>query len=416
MHDLETIRNDPETFDKQMQHRGIEPIARKILELDQKKRQVVTEIQELRKQKNLLVKKISTMQSAETESLKRETKDITKQIKDLEASTYDQELKSILERLPNIAADVVPIGKDEDANVEIRKYKESQEFSFTVKSHYELGEDLGLIDFAQASKISGTRFVMTKGVLARLERALINFMLDIHTKNFAYTEVNHPCLVLDKAMYGVGQLPKFEEDSFKTTDGLRLIPTSEVFLTNIVANTIISESDLPLRFTACSPCFRSEAGSAGRDTRGMIRLHQFNKVELVSITKPQDSSLELERMTGIAEEILKLLDLPYKVVLLSSGDMGFSATITYDLEVWLPSQNTYREISSCSNCHAFQARRMKARYKEDNQINFVHTLNGSALAVGRTIVAIMENYQNANGSITIPEVLRAYMGGVTQIA
>ncbi len=415
MHDIELIRQDPELFDQKMQQRGNDPMAKHIIELDQQKRQVVTEIQSLRQQKNALVKKISSIAGDEIESLKQQTKDLSVRIKDLESVKHEQELQNLLATLPNIAADIVPVGDDESANLELRKYKEPKSFSFPAKAHDELGERLAMMDFAGAARISGARFVATKGLLAKLERALISFMLDLHTERFGYTEVQHPCLVLDKAMYGVGQLPKFDEDSFKTTNGFRLLPTSEVFLTNIVSDSILSPSDLPLRFTACSPCFRSEAGSAGRDTRGMIRLHQFNKVELVSITKPQDSAQELERMTGVAEEVLRLLDLPYRVVLLSSGDMGFSARITYDLEVWLPSQNTYREISSCSHCGDFQARRMKARYKENDQINFVHTLNGSALAVGRTIVAIMENYQNADGSISIPEVLRLYMGGVEKI-
>ncbi len=413
MHDIEMIRNSPEYFDREMKKRGFDVIANKILKLDRKKRQTITDLQVLREKKNAIVKKIAEIRSqgGDFNVLLQEAKKVSTEIKNLESLQNDTELHDLLSMLPNIADDVVPIGVDETSNVELRRYKRPKKFSFNPKPHYELGVEKGLMNFEDTSKISGARFVVTTGNLAKLERALVNFMLNLHNETFGYTEINHPCLVLDKAMYGVGQLPKFDKDSFKTTNGLRLIPTSEVFLTNLVADKVLSVDNLPLRFTSSSVCFRSEAGSAGRDTRGMIRQHQFNKVELVSITEPKDSKMELERMTGAAEEVLKLLDIPYRVVLLSTGDMGFSAKMTYDIEVWLPSQNMYREISSCSNCGDFQARRMKARYKDKNgKINFVQTLNGSALAVGRTVVAVMENYQNEDGSITIPEVLQPFMG------
>lgn len=412
MHDLEFIKNEPKTFDAAMSARGIEITADKILGLDTKRRSLITKVQELRQQKNSLVKKISELksQNRDISELTKQTKDISLSLKELELSLDNStELEYLLSTLPNIPAEIVPVGNDESSNIEVRKYKTPRTFSFIPKAHDELGESLCLMDFENSAKISGARFVTLNGALAQMERALINFMLDLHTQNFGYTEVSHPYLVKDQAMYGVGQLPKFDKDSFKTTNGLRLIPTSEVFLTNIFADTIVKSEDLPCRFTAAAACFRSEAGSAGRDTRGMIRQHQFHKVELVSITKPQESQLELGRMIGIAEEILKLLDIPYRVMLLSSGDMGFSAHVTYDIEVWLPSQNTYREISSCSNCGDFQSRRMKTRYKQNHKTEFVHTLNGSALAIGRTIVAIMENYQNQDGSISIPKVLQPYM-------
>ena len=413
MHDIELIRKMPDYFDLAMQKRGVNAVAQRILDLDRQNRELLTKLQSLKEKKNILVGKIGVIKTngGNIEHLSEEVKLISVMIKELEADQDNYELQNLLATLPNIAEGHIPVGDDESSNVEIRKYGLQRQFSFKAKTHYDLGVESGLMDFENAAKISGSRFVIITGLLAKLERALISFMLDLHTREFSYTEVSHPYLVREQAMYGVGQLPKFDNDSFKTTNGFRLIPTSEVFLTNIVANTILEEKTLPLRFVASAPCFRSEAGSAGRDTRGIIRQHQFDKVELVSITRPQDSRLELERMTGIAEEVLKLLRLPYRVMLLSTGDLGFSAQITYDIEVWFPSQNTYREISSCSNCGSFQARRMKARYKRhgENKNIFVHTLNGSALAIGRTVAAIMENYQNDDGSITIPEVLRPYM-------
>lgn len=412
MHDIEFIRNRPNDFDVAMRKRGIKPIAQKILHLDTVKRSLISRNQKLKEEKNLLIKEISLIksQNGNYKELSEKSKTIARQIKNAEIADDADELYNLLSSLPNIPANEVPLGPS-NANIEIRKHKEPVKFSFTPKPHYDLGIMLGEMNFKDAAKISGSRFTMITGMLAKLERALINFMLDLHTEKFGYTEISHPYLVREQAMFGVGQLPKFDQESFKITNGLRLIPTSEVFLTNIVSNSILEKKDLPLRFTANAACFRAEAGSAGRDTRGIMRQHQFNKVELVSITLPSNGRIELDRITGIAEEILKLLDIPYRVMMLSTEDMGFSACITYDIEVWIPSQNIYREISSCSYCSDFQARRMKARYKEDNKISFVHTLNGSALAIGRTIAAIMENYQNDDGSIRIPKILQPYLGG-----
>lgn len=421
MHDIKWIRDNKEEFDQAMQRRGVESVSQKILEMDEHKRQLVTLVQRLqaaRKEKANAISKLANSNSPELVTLKRDANHIKEKLVELEEKlNSDIELESLLYTLPNIPASDVPDGEDENDNVEIRKWGEVRNFSFTPKAHYEIGEELEMMDFAQTAKISGSRFVTLTKDLAKLERALANFMLDVHTIKHGYQEVSPPLLVHDQAMFGVGQLPKFADDSFVTTNGYRLIPTSEISLTNLVANSILDESLLPLRYTAYTPCFRSEAGAAGRDTRGMIRLHQFNKVELVSITKAEDSEEEHERMTRIAEEILQLLELPYRVMLLCSKDMGFSAKKTYDLEVWLPSQNKYREISSCSNCGDFQARRLKARYNLNNSRDkaFVHTLNGSALAVGRTIIAILENYQQEDGSILIPKVLIPYMNGQTKI-
>jgi seryl-tRNA synthetase len=319
----------------------------------------------------------------------------------------------MLAELPNLPADEVPDGADEAANLLVRRKGDAPRFNFEPASHETIGERLELMDFRRAGKLSGSRFVVLRQDLARLERALAQFMLDLHTREFGYQEISPPLLVRDEAVFGSGQLPKFAEDLFRTTDGLWLIPTAEVPLANLVADEILDERDLPLRFTAWTPCFRSEAGAAGKDTRGMIRQHQFMKVELVSVTTPEQSAAEHERMTACAEEVLKRLGLAYRVMLLSSGDMGFAALKTYDIEVWLPGQGTYREISSCSNCGAFQAQRMKARYRpaEGRGTRPVHTLNGSGLAVGRTLIAILENFQHEDGSVTIPPVLQPYMGG-----
>ncbi|MDX1485351.1 MAG: serine--tRNA ligase, partial [Alphaproteobacteria bacterium] len=328
------------------------------------------------------------------------------------------QLDEALAGIPNLPADDVPVGPDESANEEIRKFGTPPEFDFDAKEHFELGETLGLMDFAQAAKISGARFVVLKGALARLERALGAFMLDLQTQEAGYTEVVPPYLVRDAALFGTGQLPKFADDLFATTTDHWLVPTAEVPLTNLVREQILAEDDLPLRFTALTPCFRSEAGAAGKDTHGMIRQHQFDKVELVSITHPDHSEAEHERMTAAAEEVLKRLELPYRVVTLATGDMGFSARKTYDIEVWLPGQGQYREISSCSNCGDFQARRMGARFRpkgEDKGTRYVHTLNGSGLAVGRTLIAVMENGQRGDGGIAIPKALRPYMGGTEEI-
>jgi seryl-tRNA synthetase len=345
-------------------------------------------------------------------------------VADLEAQSHElqRQLNEELDALPNLPQLDVPEGENESFNREIRRFGQPKSFDFAIKSHFDLGEDLNLMDFEVAAKITGSRFVVLYQDLARLERALVSFMIDIHTQEFGYCEVSPPLLANDKSVYGAGLLPKFKADLFQTTSGYWMIPTAEVVLSNLVADTILTPEDLPLRYTAYTPCFRSEAGAAGKDTRGMIRQHQFGKVELVSITCPEDSLPEHERMTTVAEEILKRLNLPYRVIVLCTGDMGFQSQKTYDLEVWLPSQNTYREISSCSNCGDFQARRMNARYRCNTTtkmpkptLEFVHTLNGSALAVGRTLVAILENYQQKDGAIVIPDVLRSYMGGLDLI-
>lgn len=424
MHDIEHIRKNPEGFEKAIKSRGVKEFTtEEILEIDHKKRSLTTKLQALNKQRNEITEEIKRlkMNKSSCENEVEVSRNITNEIEaiSLKEQTEKDNLMNILSNLPNISAQNVPIGEDESSNVEIRKYGERRKFDFTPKFHYELGERLGLMDFEQAAKISGSRFTILKGQLAKLGRALINFMLETHVNEFAYTEVYHPALVKNEAMYNVGQLPKFSDDSYLTTDKLRLIPTSEVVLTNLVADKIIEEKELPIRFTAYSECFRKEAGSAGRDTRGMIRQHQFGKVELVSITTEDQSKDELERMISVAEEILKKLELPYRVMLLCSGDMGFAAQKTYDIEVWLPEQNKYREISSCSNCGTFQARRMNTKYFLENDRKtkkYVHTLNGSALAIGRTIVAIMENYQNSDGSVTIPNVLQRYMSNDTVIS
>ncbi len=335
-----------------------------------------------------------------------------------EARRLDEELTRRLEVLPNLPLDEVPDGTDETGNVEVRRVGSQRNFSFKPKDHVALGEATGEMDFAAAARISGARFVFLKNHLARLERAIAQFMLDLHTSpDGGYTEINPPFLVRDNAAYGVGQLPRFAEDMFHTDNGFWLIPTAEVPLTNLVNDTVLDEKDLPLRFTAWTPCFRAEAGAAGKDTRGMIRQHQFDKVELVSITTPEQSAAEHERMTSRAEEVLKRLEIPFRTVLLCGGDMGPASRKTFDIEVWLPGQDAYREISSCSNCGDYQARRMNARYrpKEGKGTRFVHTLNGSGLACGRTLIAVLENYQNEDGSVTIPEALRPYMGGLVAL-
>lgn len=419
MHDIKAIRKDPDTFDHAMIRRGLGAVADEILQRDQERRSSKTSLQELQQQANSWAKKIGELKSKGEDASEAIAK--SKELKAQIAALKDQEdreehdpsievVDTLLSALPNILDEDVPEGEDEEDNEEIHRVGDIPQFSFMAKEHFELGENLGLMDFEQTAKISGSRFVTLKGDLARLERALMQFMLDIHTKEHGYTEVSPPILVRDEAMFGSGQLPKFDEDSFATTNGYRLIPTAEVSLVNMVRESILDGKDLPLRYVSATPCFRSEAGSAGRDTRGMIRLHQFWKVELVSITDKESSKEELERTTECAENILKRLELPFRRVLLCSGDTGFCAHKTYDLEVWLPGQQKYREVSSCSNTGAFQARRMNARYRDSNQdIEFVHTLNGSGLPTGRTLVAILENYQNEDGSITIPLALRSYM-------
>jgi seryl-tRNA synthetase len=420
MHDLRWIRENPDAFDRGLERRGLPPCAEQVLALDKEWRAFETAAQEAQAARNRLSREIGGAKSRgePIDALLRQVEGS----KEAEAATaaktaeLRQQIDALLASLPNLAAEEVPDGADESANQEIRRVGEPPRFNFAPLPHEAIGEKLGLMDFSRAAKLSGSRFVVLKGALARLERAIAQFMLDLHTREFGYTEIAPPLLVRDEVVFGTGQLPKQAEDMFRTTDetgGFWLIPTAEVPLTNLVAGEILDEAVLPLRFTAWTPCFRSEAGAAGKDTRGMLRQHQFHKVELVSVTRPEDSGAEHERMTGCAEEVLKRLGLPYRVMLLSSGDMGFAARKTYDLEVWLPAQNTYREISSCSNCGPFQALRMKARYRPaaGKGAQPLHTLNGSGLAVGRTMIAILENFQRSDGTVAIPEALQPYMGG-----
>jgi len=418
MFDLKAIRDDPQAFDHGLERRGLAPRTPEILPLDRQWREVQTKTEQLQAERNKLAREIGGLKAKggdASELLRRvaESKDEQARLEG-EAGRLRAAIDALLAGIPNLPADDVPEGKDETANQEIRKVGTLRAMNFAAKDHVALGEGLGQMDFARAGKLSGARFVVLKGGLARLERALGQFMLDLHTREFGYTEVSPPLLVRDETAFGTGQLPKFAGDLFRTTTGLWLIPTAEVPLTNLVAGEILEEAALPMRLTAWTPCFRSEAGAAGKDTRGMIRQHQFNKVELVSIAHPEQSIAEHERMTQCAEEVLKRLDLPYRVMLLSTGDMGFAARKTYDIEVWLPGQSAYREISSCSNCGEFQARRMNARFrpKEGKGIRFVHTLNGSGLAVGRTLIAVLENHQQADGSIAIPAALKPYLGGL----
>ena len=418
MHDLNFIRENANFFDELLRKRFLEPQSKNILELDSKKRDLLTKSQEMRSERKNLSSSFSKLDENEKSKLQQKVQQIKSDIDTLEKelSIIETQLKDILSSIPNLPHQDVPVGEDEEANQIVKTVGEIPKFDFTPKPHFELGENLDMLDFEQAGKVSGTRFVYLKNHLAKLERAIANFMLDKHTTEFGYTEIIPPNMVRDAAAYGTGQLPKFSEDLFKTNTDHWLIPTSEVPLTNLVLEMILQEDQLPQRFTAWTPCYRSEAGAAGRDTRGMIRQHQFSKVELVSITKEEDSEEELERMLNCATSILDDLKISYQVVLLSSGDMGFSAEKTYDIEVWLPGEGKYREISSCSNCRSFQARRMNARYKSNDQNKFVHTLNGSGLAVGRTLIAVLENYQNSDGSISIPEVLMPYMGNLTKIS
>ncbi len=420
MHNIKQIRKDPHAFDKAMMRRGLGAISEEILSRDKAVRDEKTSMQELQQQANVLAKRIGELKMKGGDASKEieESKQIKAKIVTLKDQQAEEQedittelVDELLYTLPNVLADDVPDGQGEGDNVEIRRWGNKKEFTFSAQEHFVIGENLGLMDFVQTAKISGSRFTTLKGAFAKLERALANFMLDIHTKEFGYTEMSVPILVKDQAMLGTGQLPKFAEDSFVTTDGYRLIPTAEVSLSNMVRESIIDKSELPLRFTACTPCFRSEVGAAGRDTTGMLRQHQFWKVELVSITDEASSYQELERTVSCAEEVLKRLELPYRTLLLCSSDTGFGSAKTYDLEVWLPGQMRYREVSSCSNCLDFQARRMNAKYKADEKDNrFVHTLNGSGVAIGRVLIAILENYQNKDGSITIPNALQTYMG------
>tara|TARA_R110000787_G_scaffold186397_3_gene298019 strand:- start:26021 stop:27298 length:1278 start_codon:yes stop_codon:yes gene_type:complete len=418
MFDIRWIRDNPDAFDKGMARRNLPPQADTLIALDATRRDAQTRAQELQTERNALSKEIGKIkaQGGDADEIMARvsaSKD-AQAAAEGEAQSALEALNDALSRLPNLPFDDVPDGASEDDNVEVRRVGTPASFEFEPKDHVDLGEALGMMDFETAAKIAGARFVLLSGGLARMERALGAFMLDHNTEQFGYTEVNPPALVNDKTMFGTGQLPKFGDDLFKTTDGYWLIPTAEVPLTNIVADHIIDDDYLPRRYTAMTWCFRSEAGAAGKDTRGMIRQHQFSKVEMVSVTHPDHSLDELERMTSCAEDILQQLGLPFRTVVLCTGDMGAGARKTYDIEVWLPAQDRYREISSCSVCGDFQARRMNARMrvKGEKGTQFVHTLNGSGLAVGRTLIAIMENYQQADGSVVIPEVLRPYMGGL----
>ena len=385
------------------------------------RRKLQTGLQEMLKRRNEASREVGEKKKKgeDAAALVAEVQGLKEKIADAEGREREigAKLDEILAGLPNLPGPDVPDGEDEYDNEEVRRHGEPVRHDFKAKEHFDLGEDLGLMSFDLAAKMSGARFVVLRGALARLERALASFMLDLHTVEHGYMEILPPYLVKDNAMYGTGQLPKFADDLFHTEDGFWLIPTAEVPLTNLVSGEIVDAEDLPIRVTAWTPCFREEAGAAGKDTRGMIRQHQFSKVEMVSVSHPDESDNELERMTGCAEEVLNRLGLPYRVVTLCTGDMGFGARKTYDIEVWLPGQGRYREISSCSNCGDFQARRMGARFKTPGEkgTRFVHTLNGSGVAVGRAMIAVLENYQNADGSVTIPEMLRPYMGGLTKI-
>jgi len=425
MHDIKVIRDDPKAFDSALARRGLTARANDLLALDDRRRAAIGDLQRAQERRNSASKEIGAAMARKdaktAEALKGEVAKLKEELPDLEATEkmygvmLDQELMAI----PNLPAIETPDGKDENDNVEIRRHGAPPAFpeGFEPKEHFELGEALGLMDFESAAKLSGARFVVLKGGLARLERALMQFMLDLHTTEHGYTEINPPVLVRDAAMYGTAQLPKFRDDQFAAGDGFWLIPTAEVPMTNLARDAIHDEKKLPLRYTAGTLCFRAEAGAAGRDTRGMIRQHQFEKVELVSVTTPEQSAEEHERMTGCAEEVLQRLGLHFRTIVLCTGDMGFASRKTYDIEVWLPGQGRFREISSCSNCGDFQARRMAARCKaaDAKSTRFAHTLNGSGVAVGRCLVAVMENYQNVDGSITVPDALRPYMGGVARI-
>ena len=416
MHSIKLIRKEPDFFLKKLGHRNTNIGLKSILDLDKKNRELIQSKEKLEQEKKIISKKQDKRQFSRSKKISKEIEQFNKsQIK------IQNKIEAILSSLPNLALDDVPIGKDDRSNKEIKKIGEIPKFEFKPMSHYEIGKNLNLMDFDVARKTSGARFVFLKGKLALLERAISNFMLDCHTKEFEYQEISPPLIVTESAMFGTGQLPKFESDQFeiKLEDEKSrkfLIPTAEVILTNIVRESFLKEKELPLRLVASTACFRKEAGSYGKDTRGMIRQHQFYKVELVSIVEPKKCLEELDRMTNCAQQILEKLKLPYRVVMLSTGDMGFSAEKTYDLEVWIPSENKYREISSCSSCGQFQARRMNAKYKnESNESDFLGTLNGSGLAVGRTLIAIMENYQQKDGSVIIPDVLRSYMHGEERI-
>ena len=433
MYDLKWIRDNPETFDEGRRRRGLPPLSPEIVALDEARRAAIAKLQAVQERRNAASKEVGEAMKAKdparADALKAEVASLKGDFAALEVEERRAiaALDKLLSEIPNQPLPDVPEGRDEQDNVLLREVGAKPAFSFPPKEHFALGEALGLMDFEAATRLSGARFVVNKGPLARLERALAQFMLDLHTEAHGYTEVNPPILVRDEAMFGTAQLPKFRDDQFLAVregdagqDGAKalwLIPTAEVPLTNLARESVLEEGDLPVRLTASTPCFRAEAGAAGRDTRGMIRQHQFTKVELVSITAPDQSGAEHERMLGCAEEVLKRLGLAYRVMTLCTGDMGFASQKTYDIEVWLPGQDRYREISSCSVCGDFQARRMNARFRAAGTkgARYVHTLNGSGVAVGRALVAVLENYQEEDGSIRVPEVLRPYMGGLARI-
>ncbi|KRL96905.1 serine--tRNA ligase [Liquorilactobacillus satsumensis] len=421
MLDIKMIRQNTAEVKQRLATRGVKPATLdKLMEWDQQRRELVVQTESLKQKRNEVSQAIAAAKRAKKDAAQQiaAMRTVGGQIKELDEklAQVEEEVQKIAARLPNLPNPTIPVGPDESANVEIKVVGEPTKFDFKPQPHWTIGEQLGILDFERGAKVSGSRFVYYVGLGAKLERAVYNFMLDEHAKE-GYTEVIPPYLVNGDSMYGTGQFPKFKEGVFQIEDqDLTLIPTAEVPLTNYYRDEIIPTEKLPVYFTALSPSFRSEAGSAGRDTRGLIRMHQFNKVEMVKYTKPEDSYSELEKMTKDAGDILEKLGLPYHIITLSTGDMGFSAAMTHDLEVWIPAQNTYREISSCSNCENFQARRAHIQYRDENgKLNFVHTLNGSGLAVGRTVAAILENYQNEDGTVTVPEALRPYMGGVTLI-
>ncbi len=422
MHDIKALRENPAAYDQNWARRGLPDQTSFILKLDGERRDLQTQLQSLQTRRNEASKEIGAIKGkgGNADDLMAEVAAIKEKMMSLEIfeAAKASELNDVLSALPNMVADDAPDGPDEEHNVELRRHSQPKVGSNAAKDHVEIGENLGMMDFETAAKVAGTRFVIEKAGIARLERALAQFMLDTHTSEHGYTEINPPLLVTSDVMYGTAQLPKFRDDQFETTDGRWLIPTAEVVLTNMVREEILDESNLPIRMCAMTPCFRKEAGSAGKDTRGIIRQHQFYKVEMVSIVLPEKSEEEHQRMTNCAENILKKLDLPFRTIVLCAGDMGFGSRKTYDIEVWVPSQDKYREISSCSNCGDFQARRMKARFKRNGakDTEFLHTLNGSGVAVGRALVAVMENYYDpTDGGIWVPDALKPYMGGITKI-
>jgi len=422
MYDIKWIREHPDAFDRGLKRRGLDPLSKKLVALDEKRRAAITKFEQAQARRNAASKEIGDAKKAKDEAKAGKLMAEVAELKTLLPAMEDEQkalgtaLDKELAQIPNAPLDDVPDGADASGNAEHHVFGKKRDYAFKPKQHFDLGEALGQMDFELAAKLSGARFVVLQKGLARLERALGQFMLDVHTgKEHGYTEVNPPILVRDDVMFGTAQLPKFADDQFRTTNDFWLIPTAEVPLTNLVRESIVEEAQLPMRLTACTPCFRAEAGAAGKDTRGMIRQHQFTKVELVSITTPDKSKDEHERMLACAEEVLKKLELHYRVVTLCTGDMGFAAQKTYDIEVWLPGQNAYREISSCSNCGEFQARRMNARYRTKDGVKHVHTLNGSGVAVGRALIAVMETYQQDNGSIAVPSALAPYTGGLKTI-